>query len=792
MTKTKLDNALISVTKPVALASSIVKGEGFRITVLTSRLFRVETSPTNRFIDEATQIVWFRDTVTPNYSVIDDGQFLKIKTDDVTLNFDKQHKKAVFVQFSDGRIAKCNNKGNFKGTQRTLDMNTGHAHFLDGLMSKTGVSVVCDDSLILNKDGEIEARSYDTKDKYVFAYDTEYRQCLKDFYRITGGVPLIPRFAFGNWWSRYRAYTQEEYTTLMQRFIDEDVPLTVATIDMDWHWVDINKKFGTTYPRDRGIMPSGWTGYSWNTDLFPDYKGFLKWLNDQNLKVTMNLHPADGIRSFEDMYEPMARAMDVDPITKTDIKFDLTDNKFINAYFNVVHKPYEREGVRFWWIDWQQGTSSKLKGLDPLWALNHYHTLDNAREYRPLILSRYAGVGSHRYPLGFSGDTFMNWRSLKLQPYFTNNATNIGYTWWSHDIGGHQFGWHSDDMYLRWLQYGIFSPINRLHSTSNDLFGKEPWTYQDDTCYFAKQAMRFRHKMIPYIYTINYLTYSQGRALCEPMYYAYPKDKEAYTVPNQYFFGTELMVCPITTKRDDKTGMSSVKAWLPIGRWTDIFTGQIYKGGKYLELHRDKSSIPVLAKEGAILPLSENKGNDYSNPKQLEVWIYRGDNEFTLYEDQGEDNSYDTAFAKTKMAIKEGENLVFSIDAVEGKDTVIPKERSFKLCFKDVLSGEVSVAINDKVISKQEYAKLSNIIVDSVKSTDKVIVTIENYTIKSNQSPADAICWALSRYQRRNLLKVVPYARLKLSYKNRDYKKAVKDSSIPRKVKKIIYEKIDG
>src|SRR5699024_7488364 len=222
----------------------------------------------------------------------------------------------------------------------------------------------------------------------------------------------------------------------------------------------------------------GLTGYSWNTDLFPDYRAFLQYLKSKNLHITLNLHPADGVRFFEDAYPEMAKAMGIDPKTKQDIPFSCKDPKFWNAYFDVLHKPYEKDGVDFWWIDWQQGKKSDVKGLDPLVALNHYHYLDNAEDGRiPLILSRYGGIGSHRYPLGFSGDTAISWKVLDFQPYFTVNAANCGYTWWSHDIGGHHFGKRDENLYIRWLQFGVFSPVLRLHSTSNDLLGKEPWRY---------------------------------------------------------------------------------------------------------------------------------------------------------------------------------------------------------------------------------------------------------------------------------------------------------------------------
>lgn len=125
-----------------------------------------------------------------------------------------------------------------------------------------------------------------------------------------------------------------------------------------------------------------------------------------------------------------------------------------------------------------QGTNTKIEGLDPLWMLNHFHYLDSGRDgKRPMTFSRYAGPGSHRYPVGFSGDTHITWDSLDFQPYFTNTASNIGYGWWSHDIGGHMMGYRDEELEVRWYQYGVFSPINRLHSSNSRFSGKEPWKF---------------------------------------------------------------------------------------------------------------------------------------------------------------------------------------------------------------------------------------------------------------------------------------------------------------------------
>ena len=407
---------------------------------------------------------------------------------------------------------------------------------------------------------------------------------------------MLPRYALGNWWSRYHPYTAEEYIALVDRFRAEEVPLSVAVIDMDWHLVDIDPKHG-----------SGWTGYTWNTELFPDPKQFLADLHERGLATSLNVHPAEGVHAHETAYAAIAERMGVDPHSELPVSFDPTDPDFIEAYFEELHHPLEGEGVDFWWLDWQQGGVTKIPDLDPLWLLNHFHFLDSGRgpsgDRRPLTFSRYAGIGSHRYPIGFSGDTVISWESLDFQPYFTATASNAGYGWWSHDIGGHFKGYRDDELATRWVQLGVFSPVNRLHSGLNPFNTKEPWRFPPAAEHVMTDFLRLRHQLLPYLSTMNLRAHTDGEPLVQPMYYDHPDDLSAYDVPNQFMFGSELLVAPITTPADPATGLGRVKAWLPEGTWTDVFTGLTYTGGRTIYLHRDLSSIPVLAKAGAIVPM---------------------------------------------------------------------------------------------------------------------------------------------------------------------------------------------
>lgn len=761
-----------------------IKGN-YRFSVLTSRLLRVEYEKKGEFCDEPTQAVLFRNIAEPEFSVKENGKSVIISTKDTVFNFDTAKGKMVSITVSGGKIVTDFEEGNLGGTYRTLDMVNGECELGKGIMSLSGVSVIDDSkTVIINADGTIKERRKCT-DLYFFAYGKDFRGCLRDFFALCGKVPLVPRYCLGNWWSRYKDYTQEEYVDLMENFIEREIPVSVATIDMDWHWVDVEKRFGkekTAYARKGDVFKrvvsyfqtDGWTGYSWNTELFPDYKGFLKWLQEKNFKVTVNLHPAAGVRAFEDMYEEMALRMGVDPKSGAHIPFDFADPQYIDAYFDVLHKPYENEGVDFWWIDWQQEKTTAIKGLDPLWALNHYHTLDLARNgKRPLILSRFAEVGSHRYPLGFSGDTLITWESLDFQPYFTVNATNIGYTWWSHDIGGHQLGSRDDELYARWVQYGQYSPVMRLHSTKDEFMGKEPWKYSFSANAAATAALRERHAMIPYLYSMNYRTHKDSLALCEPMYYSYPDKKEAYEIRNEYFFGSELLVVPVTSPASKRTNLSKTRVWLPKGTWTDIYTGYIYEGEKFVDMYRGIESIPVLAKEGAIIPLSQNdRTNDCSNPADMKVRIYTGNNSFDLYEDDGETMNFEKGqYAVTKMVqTTTASDIVFEIRKAEGDTSVLPTKRNYTLSFENVKDAkEITVTVNGKIKNAEIIKKLSHIeiVLTAIKPKDTVTVVLSGFEARQNKSKKTLITDTISKYQ------------LTTAYKKLKFNSYIKDVTKP-------------
>ena len=583
------------VTRPLCSEKAVLQGDRYRISMLTTGLIRFEYSENGKFENRATQMVYNRDFPVPEFRVEKKEGALDIYTKDLEIHYDKQKftPGGLMIRVAGGKAGERvwhygEVPKDLMGTARTLDWADGEIPLEHGIISRDGFSILDDShTMVLLEDGTVQPREGEKEDFYFFGYGHRYLECLKDFYRLCGKTPLLPRYVFGNWWSRYHKYDEEEYKTLIERFQQEEIPFSVAVIDMDWHLVEeVNPMYG-----------SGWTGYTWNRKLFPDPPEFMKWLHDHNMKVTLNVHPADGIRPYEEAYPRIAQKMGMDPEKKEPVLFDITNEKFLEVYLNELHHPMEEEGVDFWWLDWQQGTVTKTPGLDPLWMLNHYHYLDSSwKGTRPLTFSRYAGPGSHRYPIGFSGDTIITWESLQFQPYFTANASNIGYGWWSHDIGGHMFGYRDDELTARWVELGVFSPVNRLHSTDNPFNGKEPWKYNRIVEETMKKYLKLRHSLVPYLYTMNRYASREGIPLVQPMYYQEPEQNEAYQVPNNYYFGSEMLVSPITEKMDPVAAAAKAVTWIPQGNWFDFFNGRKYNGGRLMELWRTVDEMPVLVR----------------------------------------------------------------------------------------------------------------------------------------------------------------------------------------------------
>jgi alpha-glucosidase (family GH31 glycosyl hydrolase) len=684
---------------------AVVQISAWRFTMLTARIIRIEYDSRQIFEDRPTQVVWYRRVPVPSYQKTFQDGVLEIKTDHLFLScqvgLQPEESGLEIKLLAAGSIWRLGDQDplNLSGTYRTLDRADGPLALEPGLISRSGWSVVDDTrSLVFNEQGWLEPRpgGGEVLDLYFLGYGSDYPACLDDYTQITGRTPLIPRWALGNWWSRFWEYSQDELTALMREFRQRNLPLSVCIVDTDWHITST------------GNSSTGWTGYTWNTALFPDPQKFLDDLHQLGLHVALNLHPAEGIHPHEADYPQMARQMGIDPTSAQPVPFDLADPRFAQAYFEILHHPQEARGVDFWWLDWQQGALTKLPGLDPLWWLNHLHALDMARDgkKRPFIFSRWGGLGNHRYPIGFSGDTHVTWETLAFQPYFTATAANVAYGWWSHDIGGHMRGIEDSELYARWVQFGVLSPILRLHSTKNPYHERLPWKYDAETERLARSAMRFRYALIPYLYSMAWREHQTGAALVQPMYYAAPDQEESYHAPNQYLFGSQLIAAPFTGPRDEQTRMARQVVWLPEGRWFTFPGARMYEGGRWHAVYGGLEDTPIFARAGAILPLaSDSAWNNWHAPDHLQVHVFPGaSNHFDLYEDDGETTAYlSGSYSVTPFDLKwRSTSLEFRIGRVQGDTQCISEIRRFDLNFYNLAEEiEINATIDETEITPQ-------------------------------------------------------------------------------------------
>jgi len=631
--------------EPVAEPAAVVHGPQVRFTVLTDRLLRMEYSPTGQFEDRPSQVFWYRRQPAPAFELRRSAEQIEILTAALHLRYritaeGFRPETLSVTQLQTGAAWRLGDvdRRNLRGTARTLDEVDGAIPLEAGLLSRSGWALVDDSrSLVFDRAGWLEERgTAGNFDLYFFGYGQDYTACLRDYCRVAGRVPLPPRWALGNWWSRYWAYRQDELVQLVSEFRRQHIPLAVCIIDMDWHIVQT------------GNRSVGWTGYTWNRELFPDPEGFLTWLHEQGVRTALNLHPADGVHPHEAAYPQMAAALGLDPTQQEPVRFDIADTQFTEAYFRLLHHPLEEAGVDFWWMDWQQGERIRhsrnpvAAHLDPLWWLNHLHFYDLGSDgKRPFIFSRWGGLGNHRYPIGFSGDMIVSWASLAFQPYFTATAGNVAFGWWSHDIGGHFRGVEDGELYTRWLQFGVFSPVMRLHCTKNAYVDRAPWAFGAEVLAVARRYLQLRHALIPYLYSMSWRFNQSGVPLVAPLYYRYPQQAEAYHCREQYLFGSEMLVAPFVTPADAQTGLSRAMVWLPEGRWYQFFSGEALQGGRWVAQYGTLEEMPVFVRAGGIVPLGPQEGGGVDNPVDLHLRLYAGaDGDFDLYEDDGVSQAY--------------------------------------------------------------------------------------------------------------------------------------------------------
>ena len=625
-----------------------------RFEALTPSLLRVEYSPSHHFVNARTAVVKRRDWAPVKFSFQKTGAWVVAKTAAITLRYrlDSGRFTAQNLQISwnDNGSTRTWSPGqkdplNLGGLSYSLD-GARQGHFpktSDGILSRSGYFVLNDSkSPVWNSITDwIEPRPEpNDQDWYFFGYGRDYHLALRDYAQLCGRVPMPPRYALGtmitdlnyeylpqNPLVKNYHYTDRDVEKLVTKFRTAGIPLDVLVLDFGWH----------NY---------GWKGgYDWSP-IFPHPRQFLAWAHKDGLKISLNDHPGyedflanQGVLSPQDSHwAEVHKLLGLPP--SQPIRWNLAEKKQAEVFMKVLHFPLMDEGVDFWWVDGGAGSAS-MPGLNPqMWTNRVYYDFSQQHTgKRAFIMSRYGGWGNNRYPGFFTGDTHSEWDVLSYEIAFTTRGGNVLDPYITQDIGGF-LGQHVPfDLYARWIEFGVFSPLVRLHSqyeNPQDGNVRMPWTYGPKGVALVKRYFGLRYRLLPYIYTYARVAYDDAMPLLRPLYLEYPSLPKAYAYPNEYFFGGKILVAPIADPSDEE------EVYLPPGTWTDYFSGQVYKGDSLLAVQAPLDFMPIFVEDGAILPLAPDMA--YSDQKPLDhltVAMYGPDGgSFRFYEDDGTSLGY--------------------------------------------------------------------------------------------------------------------------------------------------------
>jgi alpha-glucosidase (family GH31 glycosyl hydrolase) len=525
-----------------------------------------------------------------------------------------------------------------------------------GILSAAGYFVLDDSqSALVDEQGALCDDLHEGQDWYFFAYGHDYALALQDFVDLCGRVPMVPSWTFGTWFSVFGQLAAQDYQDLVDHFDGLDLPLDVLVIDVDWH-------------------DHGWCGWDWQKERFPDPTAFLNGIKKQGLHLTANVH-VEGLPPTDSHFEGACKALGLDPkaVKAGDIFpvknptvnwifdswhadgggvfiptpeeqevgwliFNLAQSKDAHVFWDYLHRPLVDQGIDFWWID---GASAQAKGVhSQLWTNHVYYTHQQAQtQRRSLLLSRTGGIGSHRYPVQFSADTFSHWEVLHFQVDYTARSGNVGVAYQSHDIGGF-FGPQAGvgpidpELFLRWVQFGALSPVFRLHS---DHGRREPWVYGEKILRAVRQALHLRARLFPYLYHLSGVCHQQGLPLCRPLYLHYPEEPKAYERLGTYLLGPDMLVAPVSQPGDRK------QLYLPEGSWMRWQDGCYYEGPTLLDLWVSLEEIPLFIRVGALIPMqASSPQNRLPAPSltQVEFHCFGGtgyaEGSLSFYTDDGE------------------------------------------------------------------------------------------------------------------------------------------------------------
>ena len=549
---------------------------------------------------------------------------------------------------------------------------------------------------------------------YVIAGD-KYGSVLNQYHQLTGFQPMPPRWALGNLQSRFGYRTQEEAEEVVNQMIKSGYPLDALIIDLYW--------FGRG---DHGVFNMG--DLDWYKESWPQPEQMIHNFQEKGVKTILITEPfvLPESRYFDTLGNAglLGKTSDGNTYILDEFWFGpggIFDifNPEMQQWFWEKYKAQIENGVAGWWGDLGEPENHPPGVIHSIGTAEEVHNIYGhywhkmlwdryAEEYpdvRLFNLNRSGFAGSQRYGIfPWSGDVSRSWEGLQAQPTAVLGMALSGFPYMHSDLGGFAQGELNEELYLRWLQYGVFNPVFRIHGDPHAPV--EPYLYSDTIQEILKTYINLRYQLMPYNYTLAWINSTKGTPLTRPLFFEAPDNPDVAEIDDTYFWGPNLLVAPILEQ-----GQTNRKFYLPEGNWFDFFNEKKYAGGRWIEKEVDFKNIPVFARGGSFIPMIEPIQNteEYSS-ENLIIHYYFDENvevsEFTMYEDDG----------KTKDAFQKGlygllhfkarsfdDLLMFSFNREKHSYDGMPGKRQIQLTIHNFEQKPDKIIINGNVLQSSKY-----------------------------------------------------------------------------------------
>jgi alpha-D-xyloside xylohydrolase len=495
----------------------------------------------------------------------------------------------------------------------------------------------------------ISSEVADTID-YYFIYGPEFDKIIAGYRELTGEVPMFSRWAYGFWQCKNRYKSQEEITGIAQRY--RDLQLPADGIVQDWFWW--NRKGEHIFNKN-----------------YPDPKGMVDKLHSLNFHLMISVWPffEPGSKEYDYMDK---RGFFIDRTKEPHLPYhqlgmavyDASNPEARKYYWDLMNEHLFRIGVDAWWLD---TTEPETEGQEENILLGHQLHIGSGDRYanifplmttravyegqrsasgqkRVFILSRSAFSGAQRNSVtAWSGDVLSDWPSFKRQIPAGLNFSVSGLPYWTTDIGGFISGGDLSDpkfreLFVRWFQFGAFSPVFRVHGTRYNPDENELWSYGPEAGKILLEYDNLRYRLLPYIYSLAWQTSSDSYTPMRPLVMDFRTDINAQNVGDQFMYGPAFLVNPVTEQ-----GATTRRVYFPQAKWCDFWTGSTAESGRFADVASPIDRMPLYVRAGSIVPMGPEA--EYAAQKSdasLELRVYPGaDGDFILYEDEGDTYNYE-------------------------------------------------------------------------------------------------------------------------------------------------------